>query len=62
MTQEKNTSICPTCAGEKVITGTCTCDMEWRGTQEDDNWEDCQCTPEVQCPTCHGTGVIKSGK
>lgn len=61
MTQE-NTSICPTCAGKKVIPGRCECSMEWRGTQKGDNWEDCQCTPEVRCPTCHGTGFIKSGK
>ena len=61
MTQENKTT-CPMCAGKKVIAGKCECAMEWRGTQNGDNWEDCQCTPEVECPTCHGTGYIETGK
>ncbi len=54
MTEEKKT--CPTCQGKKVIAGICECSSEWRGTQADDEWQDCQCTPELECPTCHGTG------
>lgn len=58
--KEKNKKVCPTCNGKKVIKGTCTCDMEWRGTQTGDDWEDCHCTPDQKCPTCAGTGYIKA--
>lgn len=53
--QEKT---CPQCHGDKVIPGTCTCDMEWRGSQLEDEWSDCQCTPNETCPTCKGAGVV----
>ena len=56
---EETKKICPECQGKKVIKGTCVCDMEWRGTQTGDDWEDCQCTPDVECPVCHGTGYVK---
>jgi len=59
MTQEKNKVTCTTCQGNKVIPGTCECNMEWRGTQNGENWEDCQCTPEVECSRCHGTGYVE---
>jgi len=59
MEQDKK-KVCPTCEGKKVIEGVCECSMEWRGTQGENGWEDCQCTPEQECPTCHGTGFIKS--
>jgi len=50
---------CPVCKGEKVITGICSCNMEWRGTQlDEDEWEDCKCTPTQTCSTCHGTGIV----
>ena len=52
---------CPECNGEKKIAGTCTCDMEWRGTQKDDEWSDCQCTDEEICPVCQGTGYVSEG-
>ena len=55
--EKDKTVICPICQGKKVIEGVCECNMEWRGTAVDDGWEDCQCTPEQECPTCHGTGV-----
>ncbi len=50
--------VCPECEGRKVIPGTCTCNMEWRGTQQGDDWEDCQCTEETKCPVCNGTGTV----
>lgn len=50
--------VCPTCNGKKVIPGTCECDSEWRGTQSDNEWAECQCTPEVECPACKGTGFV----
>ena len=50
--------VCPECNGEKKIGGTCVCDMEWRGTQQGDEWEDCQCIGEETCPVCHGTGYV----
>jgi len=59
MTQEKQKT-CPTCNGEKTILGTCVCSQEWRGTQVDDGWEDCQCTPDLKCPACSGTGYTES--
>ena len=36
----ENKKICPECNGEKKIAGTCVCDMEWRGSQKDDEWLD----------------------
>lgn len=50
--------ICPECAGKKVIPGTCVCDSEWRGTKVMDGFEDCQCTPDIECPVCHGSGYV----
>ena len=50
--------ICPECKGEKNIAGNCVCDMEWRGTQKDDEWADCQCTEAETCPLCQGTGYV----
>ncbi|MEN8135988.1 MAG: ankyrin [Thermodesulfobacteriota bacterium] len=50
--------ICPTCEGKKVVEGVCECNMEWRGTQQGDDWQDCQCTPELPCKACSGTGFV----
>jgi len=61
MTQ-KSKQVCPTCQGEKVVKGTCECNMEWRGSQIDDEWEDCRCMPELECPTCLGSGYVSSDK
>jgi hypothetical protein len=47
---------CPTCDGNKVIAGVCECSSEWRGTQEGDEWQECQCTPDQECPACKGSG------
>jgi hypothetical protein len=58
MSQE-NKKICPTCEGKKIIEGICECDMEWRGTKKEDEWDDCQCTPEQECPSCKGTGFVQ---
>lgn len=58
MTKETK-KICPLCSGEKIIKGTCTCDMEWRGTRSGDDWDDCQCTPDNKCPACSGTGFVE---
>lgn len=55
---EKEKKICPECEGRKVVEGVCTCDMEWRGTQSGDDWEDCQCSQEVKCPLCNGKGYV----
>ncbi|MEW6220834.1 MAG: hypothetical protein AB1634_15060 [Thermodesulfobacteriota bacterium] len=49
---------CPNCGGQKTVPGFCTCNMEWRGTQVGDQWEDCKCAPDVECPTCHGAGTV----
>jgi len=50
--------ICPECNGGKKIAGTCVCDMEWRGSQKGDEWDDCQCSKEEICPGCQGTGSV----
>ena len=50
--------VCPECGGEKKIGGTCVCDMEWRGSQKGDEWEDCLCTEEEPCPVCQGSGFV----
>ena len=57
MTAESK-KICPACQGKKVIPGECICDTEWRGTQKEDAWEDCQCTPDKDCTMCSGTGYV----
>ena len=49
---------CPTCQGKGQIQGVCSCNMEWRGTQTGEGWEDCKCQPDQECPTCHGAGTI----
>ncbi len=51
--------VCPECSGNKIIPGSCVCDMEWRGTQTDEGMEDCQCEPDVSCSRCGGTGEIE---
>jgi hypothetical protein len=61
MKQDKKMT-CPVCHGEKVIAGICQCSAEWRGTQSDNGWEDCQCTPELGCTTCKGTGLVEPGQ
>jgi len=33
-------TICPRCNGKKTINGNCECNMEWRGSDGDDGWED----------------------
>ena len=50
---------CPACQGTTIIKGECVCDMEWRGTQKDDDWDDCQCTPDQMCKTCFGKGFVE---
>ncbi|MFH1153903.1 MAG: ankyrin [Pseudomonadota bacterium] len=57
---EKSKKICPTCNGKKVVDGTCECNAEWRGTQNGDTVDDCQCSPETKCPTCSGTGFVNA--
>ena len=56
---DKTKTICPECKGEKIISGTCVCDMEWRGSQQDGEWVDCQCVEEEVCPVCLGTGYVQ---
>ena len=60
--QGKNKIVCPICGGSKTVPGTCTCDMEWRGNTiaDSDEIEDCQCTPEIPCPNCKGSGFVDS--
>ena len=58
MSQQESTKLCPICQGKKMIPGVCECDMEWRGNKTGDDWEDCQCTPDADCPTCQGTGYV----
>ena len=51
---------CPECTGKGAVSGTCTCDMEWRGNKiGDEQMEDCQCTPETPCSMCNGTGYVE---
>ncbi len=52
--------MCPECNGEKVIRGTCECSSEWRGTKIGDDWNDCQCVPQLTCPLCKGTGFVEN--
>ena len=59
MTETKG-NVCPECNGKKVISGACSCDMEWRGSKTGDELEDCQCAPEVTCPTCEGKGYMEA--
>ena len=56
---ESNKKVCPVCQGKKVVPGTCECNSEWRGSQVGDEWSDCQCVPEQECPTCNGTGYVE---
>ena len=55
---EEGKKQCSICNGKKVVGGVCECSTEWRGTQQGDEWEDCQCTPEEECPACQGTGYV----
>lgn len=50
---------CPECGGSKTIPGVCECASEWRGTQTGEEWNDCQCTPDVTCLTCNGRGYVE---
>ncbi len=56
--------VCPVCRGKKVVDGNCECSMEWRGTgsPDGDEWQDCQCTPELECTNCRGTGYVQAKK
>lgn len=47
---------CPTCQGQKIISGICETSSEWRGNDGDDPLDDSQCTPDQECPTCLGKG------
>ena len=60
MTEQKQGKECPECNGKKIIPGVCECDSEWRGTQNEEDWIDCQCTPDISCPVCQGKGYIES--
>jgi hypothetical protein len=59
MTEKKTEKECPECCGKKIIPGECICNSEWRGTQVGDDWNECQCSPDVPCPNCNGTGVVE---
>ncbi len=58
MAEETGKKICPECKGKKVIAGACECNMEWRGTEVNGEWNDCQCNEEEGCPICHGEGYV----
>lgn len=55
--------VCPECQGQKIIPGTCVCNMEWRGTLQGtvagDEWDECQCNESEKCPLCLGVGYIE---
>lgn len=57
MTDEKLIE-CPGCHGKKTVAGNCVCDMEWRGSQKGESWDDCLCAEEEICPTCNGSGLV----
>jgi len=59
MAEQKTKKECPECCGKKNIPGVCECASEWRGTQIGEEWNDCQCTPDIICPTCNGRGYIE---
>ena len=59
MAEQKTKKECPECCGKKNIPGVCECASEWRGTQIGEEWNDCQCTPDITCPTCNGKGYIE---
>ena len=48
---EQDKKVCPTCNGKKMVLGTCECNAEWRGSQDSDSGDDCQCSPDTQCPS-----------
>lgn len=54
----ENTRTCPDCNGHKIIVGNCECNPEWRNADGSEMGDDCICEPDVECPTCKGTGVI----
>ncbi len=56
---EKKQMKCPQCQGSKTTAGTCECTAEWRGTDIDGEWNDCQCERESACPLCGGSGVVE---
>ncbi len=56
MTSQKT---CPKCKGRKIIVGNCECNPEWRASDGDDHYDDCQCEPDIDCPQCQGTGVVE---
>lgn len=60
MSEEKPKKECPECSGRKIIPGTCVCNSEWRGSQVGDDWDECQCSPDVSCPTCNGSGFVET--
>lgn len=51
--------LCPVCKGKKVIEGHCECNMEWRGSDGENGWQDCMCEPDHECPECHGKGFVE---
>ena len=54
----KGRKVCPECLGKKIVQGACVCNSEWRGTEIDGVWNDCQCNREETCPICLGTGYV----
>ncbi|MCF6247601.1 MAG: ankyrin [Desulfobacula sp.] len=56
MTSEKT---CPKCKGKKIIVGNCECNPEWRSSDGGDQYDDCQCEPDIDCPQCQGKGYIE---
>lgn len=58
--EKKNRTTCPYCNGKKVIPGSCVCDREWRGSPQDDGFEECRCEKETVCTNCRGNGYIEN--
>ncbi len=50
--------LCPKCKGSKTVSGEMVCNMEWRGSNSENEMDDCIAEPSKECPVCSGKGFI----